>query len=200
MGARAQETGSRKKGADEAGLMNPLKRLLPGDILVIKAISLLAVMDLVFTWLYEIAPQNLKGEVILQGVLWSMTTSVVACYYALKLSRQWANSEERIKRGIDKKIGTNVIQRMGDLAVKVDKKLGELTPEQRNTLMGYVERAVDFGLGALKQFSSDGKKPKRLVVKTVAVGKGEKGQMLQLRLGGPSRGLGHPKRVSKVRK
>ena len=77
--------------------MKPLewyRRLRPGDQIVVKTAAGLAAGDVFFTWLYLSVPPALQGLVILQGVIWSMTTSVGALYYALKIARDVYNRPE----------------------------------------------------------------------------------------------------------
>lgn len=151
------------------------QRLMPGDRIVVKTLIMLCGGCLFLTWLYLVVPPALQGMVILQGIIWSMTTSIGALYYALKIARELYNKEAMLKKAVGEKLGSNVVQRIGDLAIKVDNQLSKLSPEQRDKLMNLAERGVDFMLGSLEDISSGkvSKRPRRIVIETAKVKRGK---------------------------
>ena len=150
------------------------RKLMPGDRLIVKTLALLVGGDLFLTWLYLVVPPGLQNMVILQGIIWSATTSVGAIYYALKIAREIYNKEAMLKKAISDKLGSNVVQRLGELAIKVDNQLSKLSPEQRGKLMELAEKGVDLVFGYLEDLSSGKipkRKPRRIVIETARVPK-----------------------------
>ncbi|MCJ7546648.1 MAG: hypothetical protein MUP30_07485 [Deltaproteobacteria bacterium] len=142
-------------------------RLLPGDQIVVKTVALLIAGEVFFTALYLIVPPGWQAMVLFQGVLWSETTSIGALYYALKMARGYYNTEATIKKKAGEKLGGNVLQKLEEMAVKVDKRLSELTPEQRTKLLSVAEKGIDFALDHFDKLGEEKPKPKRKKVKVM---------------------------------
>ena len=136
--------------------------------IVISTVVGLSVATVVSVIIYTLLPSNLQNILIFALIVISAWTSFGGIYWSLYTVYNFYREIERTKREMEARLGSNMVRRLGELAVKVYKHLSDLTPEQREKLIGLIESGIEFAFLNLKRLT---KKPPRVVIETYPVGK-----------------------------